>query len=256
MSPIPETDSLRPNMFEGLEGEKFVNTLGDVVKLSINTESVALEPPNKEVEITNQQGIRDVSHRTTKIGMSKAFLIRGKNFGKNTNAFLGSNFIPEELREIGNNKPLSSLFEINLLFDEEKQIISVKNGKLPDIKFQHDGLSNPIDGNTRFAIFGLAISPINFWKDIQNRGLIVGILFGQEYDISWKIKTLSISIPDYNGIIKYGVDMGTNEEKGILTKFSVNDLCKANKNPKISKIYKSLNPIGILIDNRSHKDFS
>ncbi len=79
----------------------------------------------------------------------------------------------------------------------------------------------------------------------------MGELYGNNYDLPWKVVSLSNNLPDPKGIIKYLANMGTIKKAGKLSTLSVKSLLKAKNHATSSEIYTSLNPVGIFIDQRN-----
>ncbi len=239
MSPIPERDSISPEMFTELKGTVFSETHRTIDFLSSDVESIILQPPNKVV-VLNNHFIPNADGRSTSIKVSEAVLFRGKDLDKHLDFF--SRYIPKYWRKLRDENPFNKLFGINTSFDEEKQIISVWRDGLPKIKFQHSGLINPIKQEHRYAILALAITPDKLWRKIHSRGFVFGSLRGNDYKLPWKAVGLSSNLP------KQKIDGG--KRPGRLSTFSVESLYRAKKDTK-PEIFASFNPIGIFIDERN-----
>jgi hypothetical protein len=241
MTPIPEIYMLSSEMFTDLKGDMFFDTVRILNNLQLDSESVITEPPGKKINVTSST-FRDSSfEKSDNICIPKAFLIRGKDIGQNLSKIVDLGLIPKRVDSIENNKILEPIFGIKLNFYEKTQIISITKEGEKSINLQHDGLYNPIDINNRYAILALCIAPDKLWSDICKNGFIFGELYGKEYDFPWSVKALSINLP-YN---KYSYDR-TLGGKGVLDELSISSLAKIGQR-------KSLQPIGLFIDSRTHK---
>ena len=248
MSPIPERRSILPQLFNGLDADDFREAFENIYGLKDNTRSGIMMPPNNEILLSTDRG-------RCWFTVKEAVLYKGANLVQSLNFFMKSRYRPMSVSSLDYSNRYLKLFGITTSFEEKEQIISVKRDKLPDIKFQHNGLDVPIKDMHRLAIFALAIVPDDLWGKIHSRGFIMGQLFGDTYDIPWNVNYLSSGLPDPNKVVKYGVDMSKdklNDVNGLLETFSLDTDYDRNNIAIAQKFYKDLSPVGIFIDNRTH----
>lgn len=191
-------------MFEGLQGVPFSEAKRILDNLSVSP-LVIQRPPENKVLV---EASGSYSHVYLPIGVEQAVLLRGGAFTDFLSFTLEHNFIPNHGENLDEFKLLPNGFNVQLLYDEQKQNIHV-HLKHKEISVKMDMGSGPkgaLSQDVRTAIGALAVMPDELWNNARKQGLIVGVLDGDFYDKKWKVKSYSLMIDDYNGILSHPHD--------------------------------------------------
>lgn len=239
MSPIPGKESICPEMFIGLQGHDFIDSLEMVNRLAKDTEAMVTEPPQGIVTITDS--ILSPSN-ILDFNISKAMLIRGSERLGHDIAHIEDKLLPHVYERLDKDDQFSKIFSIGLEFNRDKQIITAKKDGV-SIRFKHNGLANPISGNARYSIIALGLSNNELLKDISKNGIVFGFLKKSLYRTPWIAEIISISLPD---------EFTDSREETVLEDKGIQYLSNISKSavPHYKDYLKSLKPVGIFIDLR------
>jgi len=156
------------------------------------------------------------------------------------------NVLPEYCGEINAKSQKLKSREIDLSFDAEKQIVSLRKNNII-INFQHNGLSNPLTLNLKASIAAITITDDkSILEDISKNGVVFGCLLSKTINTreseTWKVVPISISLPS---------ELHLNPEP-VMDDQSIHylDVIGRSKVPHYANYLKSLKPVGILIDCR------
>lgn len=229
----------RGNMFVVLNGKLLDSAYGCVYDL-MKAKTGIFKPPDDLVNLAVTPGFPPMEQP---VGLGTSFLVRGMSLPRLAEL---KGVIPAHWSVIDTSDQFLESFEIGLKFDKDKQVLSVTSVSGDQVRFRHDGLTNDFNPGIRFAIACLAVLPSEYWDDIQNKGLVTGVLNGDYLDNRWSGKGYLFVNDKEDPTFTY------QHHDEVLSMVLPSMLpLMINRNSKLQERLQKMRPIGIFADLRT-----